>query len=345
MPTTDQCQRLTITLHEHRDRVARYLNEFGKSLGDRAVRHDESKFTDHEFPFYASVIDEFEEASFGSPRYNDAKAAIAEATKHHYENNRHHPEHNRQLEDWKPVPDFENSYFVSNFGEIKSIERIVTRKKQGDIKKKSQILHQYVTPKGYCRVQLNDGKRCKNLMVHDIVAMAFIPNVEHKPYVNHKDGRKTNNYVSNLEWVTCSENLIHAYENGLKNAAVKYVVRCETLDITTIGIDAMEKELRKRGYAKARASGIWRCIDNPTAKHLDLEFTATNFETWMSSPINDMHLVDLLEMLADWKAATQNHPKVLGNMENSLSYAVTKYKISPQLAQILWNTVMEFGME
>jgi hypothetical protein len=54
--------------------------------------------------------------------------------------------------------------------------------------------------------------------IHRLVAEAFIPNPHNKPTVNHKDGNKFNNHISNLEWATHTENHLHAYANGLKVA-------------------------------------------------------------------------------------------------------------------------------
>jgi len=69
--------------------------------------------------------------------------------------------------------------------------------------------------RGYKAVIVN-GKR---VYVHRLVAEKYIPNPENKPQVNHKDGRKDNNHVSNLEWATASENTKHAYDNGLNHVS------------------------------------------------------------------------------------------------------------------------------
>ena len=61
----------------------------------------------------------------------------------------------------------------------------------------------------------------KHLRINRLVAQAFIPNPLNKPYVNHKDGNRMNNNVENLEWVTPSENSIHAYQTGLRYNAKK----------------------------------------------------------------------------------------------------------------------------
>jgi len=67
----------------------------------------------------------------------------------------------------------------------------------------------------YLRVNLSIGGVVKKCRVHRLVAEAFIPNTENKSQINHIDGDKLNNNVSNLEWVTASENTKHAYDLGL----------------------------------------------------------------------------------------------------------------------------------
>lgn len=78
-------------------------------------------------------------------------------------------------------------------------------------------LSQYEDCRGYRRISLrfNDGT-WKNVLSHRMVAIAYIDNPNRKPCVNHIDGNKKNNHVSNLEWVTYSENTQHAFDTGLQ---------------------------------------------------------------------------------------------------------------------------------
>lgn len=78
-------------------------------------------------------------------------------------------------------------------------------------KLRGNILKPKHNNRGYCYVRLGG----KNYYIHRLVAEKYIPNPENKPQVNHKDGNKDNNNVSNLEWSTAKENKIHAVENNL----------------------------------------------------------------------------------------------------------------------------------
>lgn len=74
----------------------------------------------------------------------------------------------------------------------------------------------YISTRGYVRVRLQkDGER-HNYALHRLVAEIFIPNPNEYPEVNHIDGNKLNNRVSNLEWCTRSQNIKHMWENGLR---------------------------------------------------------------------------------------------------------------------------------
>lgn len=82
-------------------------------------------------------------------------------------------------------------------------------------KRTKRILHEFVGKDGYVRTQF-DGK---TRTVHRVIAIAFVPGEVGKNFINHKDGDKKNNAVSNLEWCTRNENMRHAYSHGLKSSA------------------------------------------------------------------------------------------------------------------------------
>lgn len=120
---------------------------------------------------------------------------------------------------WKPVVGYEELYEVSNVGRIKSIGIRPTEQTplwQIKLLKKSKINSQSLNKWGYLGVSLYKNGLCKRFQVHRLVAMAFIPNPENKPQVNHVNGVKTDNVLDNLEWNTHSENLKHAFRIGLK---------------------------------------------------------------------------------------------------------------------------------
>lgn len=113
---------------------------------------------------------------------------------------------------WKDIKGFEGFYQVSNFGRVKSLGGWC-----GSAKRQEKIRATSLTKDGYVKVRLMRSGKDKTMRVHRLVAEAFIPNSEGKDTVNHIDGDKQNNKVSNLEWVDRSEQMYHAYKLGLKN--------------------------------------------------------------------------------------------------------------------------------
>lgn len=107
---------------------------------------------------------------------------------------------------WKPIPGFDGMYEVSNMGRVKSCKR--TRKsKAGSLSNvQERILKQRSDKNGYKEIALSKDGKLHFFRCHRLVAMAFIPNPNHFPVINHKDEDVTNNMVSNLEWCSVSYN-------------------------------------------------------------------------------------------------------------------------------------------
>ena len=108
---------------------------------------------------------------------------------------------------WKDIVGYEGLYQVSNLGNVKSLHY------------RNKKIHHILSPRkhhtGYLMVSLTSNRKAKCFNVHRLVAIAFIPNPNDLPCVNHKDGNKHNNNVSNLEWVTHQQNTRHAIATGL----------------------------------------------------------------------------------------------------------------------------------
>lgn len=114
---------------------------------------------------------------------------------------------------WVPVVGYEGMYEVSNKARIRSLNRIIINANSERFIR-GRILKPQYTNQGYENVVFSNNGKIKNNLVHRLVAIAFIPNPDNKPNVNHIDCNPKNNDLSNLEWVTQLENIRHAIINN-----------------------------------------------------------------------------------------------------------------------------------
>lgn len=129
------------------------------------------------------------------------------------------------MQKWIKIQNADSPSYISNDGFVKTDSYTFIFK--GRNKNCPERLHKLTVDKfGYKTVRLKINKRSTLLRVHRLVAAAFIPNPQNKPYVNHIDYNPSNNHVSNLEWCTQKENIQHSLKLGrmkINNAASKPV--------------------------------------------------------------------------------------------------------------------------
>jgi len=154
------------------------------------------------------------------------------------------------MEIWKPIKGYEGIYEVSNLGRVKSLARKI-RITNGFRYTNDVILRHKVSKSGYKQVSLSRNGFAKSDYVHRIVTKAFLGEIPKDMSVNHIDCNKLNNKVDNLEIVTYSENMKHAYKNGLNTPPVKRLFNREQI----INIRKSSKE----GVSDLRLSIMYEC--------------------------------------------------------------------------------------
>lgn len=165
---------------------------------------------------------------------------------------------------WKDINGYEGYYQISNYGNARSLDRQVGCRWGGLRDYGGKSLLTETTKDGYQRIVFMRDAIKERFLVHRIVAEAFIPNPENKPYVNHIDGDKSNNYFGNLEWCTNSENVLHADRNGLRDMSTHQPSNSKGVRCIDNGMEfaSTTKAVKWLGRNKNSVAVISRAIKN-----------------------------------------------------------------------------------
>lgn len=139
---------------------------------------------------------------------------------------------------WKDIEGYEGLYQVSNFGNVKSLNRTL-KDKNGRLKRyKGKKITGHANSNGYLRVPLSG----KNYFIHRLVAKAFIENPDNLDVVNHKDFNPKNNLVDNLEWCTFDYNMKYSYANG-RFDHLKEIRSANGKKVISIAVNSRKKKI------------------------------------------------------------------------------------------------------
>lgn len=126
---------------------------------------------------------------------------------------------------WKPIEGYEGLYEISTWGRVRSLARTVVTCGGRTWKKKDKILKPVNNGHGYLVITLSKDMTLKTVLIHRLVALAFIPNPCGYPMINHRDEDKKNNRVENLEWCDAAYNVNYGTANARRSYTEKMSAR------------------------------------------------------------------------------------------------------------------------
>ncbi|PTI10711.1 hypothetical protein BU096_00640 [Staphylococcus xylosus] len=180
---------------------------------------------------------------------------------------------------WKDVKGYEGLYQISNLARVKSFKR-----------SKPRILKPFINKDGYLNVELSNSISNKTMSIHRLVATAFIPNPNNKEQVNHIDEVKTNNDLSNLEWVTQKENMNH----GTRIARVTEKLSIPITGVNVITGETIEfssiREADRNGFTSPNIIGV---LKGRAKYHKGYEWYRTN--DYRNTNLDLVNYIDRLE--------------------------------------------------
>lgn len=166
-----------------------------------------------------------------------------------------------EKEIWKDIPGYEGRYQISNIGRVRGLPHAYVCGNNTTRYTKELILKTQTDQKGYARVRFER----RTFKVHRLVAIAFIPNPNNYPQVNHINGNKQDNRVENLEWCNNSMNQKHAWANGFQKSKYKKGRKVKMTNIKTGAVlifDSIRQASAYFGGRPSYASIIWKNISN-----------------------------------------------------------------------------------
>ena len=169
-------------------------------------------------------------------------------------------------EEWRDVFGWEGLYQVSHLGRVKSLSRSIVYKDGRECTYPSKIIKNQKVSTGYRSVMFYGVNGKKQYYVHRLVAETFIPNPKNLGDVNHKDCCKTNNILINLEWCSRSDNIKHAYKNGLICAHMDEAIKKRSRPVIQYApsgeivaeYDSASKAAKASGYNQGQISKYCR---------------------------------------------------------------------------------------
>ena len=179
-----------------------------------------------------------------------------------------------QKEVWKPIPEYEGIYEVSNMGRVRSITRRIFCNNGKSYIQNGQIIKPCLQTNGYLFVGLHNKGIMKQYRIHRLVAEAFLTNSDNKLEVNHIDRNKTNNKSVNLEWVDHKENMAHGKSTTLHiNKKIAWNKKLTIKEARKIRKEYLPNDRKYSTRALARKYGvspnvIAKIIRNETYKEI-----------------------------------------------------------------------------
>lgn len=160
------------------------------------------------------------------------------------------------MEKWHDIEDFEGLYQVSSYGRIKRIEhwKLQETNRTNKHTEYRQLKEKILSTNGkdrYASVTLCKGKIRKSVLVHRLVAKAFLPNLQNLPEINHKDCNTRNNHVDNLEW--CDRKYNINYADRTKKAMEKIQKKVQCIESGVI-YDSVTKASLETNLQKSKIS-------------------------------------------------------------------------------------------